>query len=43
MRGRPNKAIAALTGADPNKRGYYTPEEWEVAKGGMQRAFRGLR
>lgn len=43
MRGRPNKAIAAFTGADPNKRGYYTPEEWETAKGGMERAFRGLR
>lgn len=43
MRARPSKAIAALTRADPNKRGYYTPDEWEVAKSGMQRAFRGLR
>lgn len=43
LRGRPNKAIAALTGADPSKRGYYTPEEWEQAKGGLQRAFRGIR
>ncbi len=43
MRGRPNKAIAALTGADPSRRGYYTPEEWAVAKSGFERAFRGVR
>lgn len=43
MRGRPNAAIAALTGADTNKRGYYTPEEFEGARQGLQRAFRGRR
>lgn len=42
MRGRPSKAIAALTGADPQRGGYYTPDEFEHAREGLMRAFRGL-
>ncbi len=42
MRGRPSRAIARLTGANEQKGGYYTPDEFEHARMGLARAFRGL-